>query len=386
MSLANLLSIKQQLELQKRSIQFICAAVSLVVVVVFTGVFSNSIWFSSTTTSFINRDPIHPQVTLPTFNGIAIYCNTTTLTRSSFNFRLHLDFKPKGKFLRGTNINPLLSQDILLTVDSKEIFFNGGQMMAARDFDLPLQTGNPNAYPFDSYDTTFYLDASTSVTGDGLQFDVPLSISITNSMDEWRTDFILEDSSPSKNDTSIKVSITFTRGISQKFFSLFIVVLMWVMSMGNYLIDLGVFLMAMSHVWLQQKIEAPTTGVVTSMLFALPAVRNMQPGQPPIGCTADVVGFFWNMSLVAAAALILLYRYSKQQRGAVVFLKFDDEPSVVDIKSTDFKMSDPSSSGVQKTQTTETRPERSHSIPKPYLNDTKNNDGEEIALLNIERK
>ncbi|KAJ3259658.1 hypothetical protein HK103_001919 [Boothiomyces macroporosus] len=212
-------------------------------------------------------------------------------------------------------------------------------------------------------------------------------------MDEWRTDFILEDSSPSKNDTSIKVSITFTRGISQKFFSLFIVVLMWVMSMGNYLIDLGVFLMAMSHVWLQQKIEAPTTGVVTSMLFALPAVRNMQPGQPPIGCTADVVGFFWNMSLVAAAgnftlkqALILLYRYSKQQRGAVVFLKFDDEPSVVDIKSTDFKMSDPSSSGVQKTQTTETRPERSHSIPKPYLNDIKNNDGEEIALLNIERK
>ncbi|KAJ3321399.1 hypothetical protein HDV06_004384 [Boothiomyces sp. JEL0866] len=198
-------------------------------------------------------------------------------------------------------------------------------------------------------------------------------------MDEWRTEFVLEDSSPTKNDTSFKVSVSFTRAISQKFFSLFIVVLMWVMSMG-------VFLMAMSHVWLQQKIEAPTTGVVTSMLFALPAVRNMQPGQPPIGCTADVVGFFWNMSLVAAAALILLYRYSKQQRGAVVFLKFDDEPTEIEVKSVEFKHSEPSSSGIQKSEQVESKPERKFSIPKPYLNDTKNNDGEEIALLNIERK
>jgi hypothetical protein len=42
------------------------------------------------------------------------------------------------------------------------------------------------------------------------------------------------------------------------------------------------------------------------MLFALPAIRNIMPGSPPIGCTADVVGFFWNIAIISTAAIMLL--------------------------------------------------------------------------------
>ncbi|KAI8926398.1 hypothetical protein BC831DRAFT_229063 [Entophlyctis helioformis] len=41
--------------------------------------------------------------------------------------------------------------------------------------------------------------------------------------------------------------------------------------------------------------------VATALLFALPALRNSQPGAPPIGCTADVAGFFWNMLITGLA-------------------------------------------------------------------------------------
>jgi hypothetical protein len=57
------------------------------------------------------------------------------------------------------------------------------------------------------------------------------------------------------------------------------------------------------------------------MLFALPAVRNTQPGSPPIGITMDVVGFFWNLGLVTVAALVLLYRYSFQDSKLYVPLQ-----------------------------------------------------------------
>ncbi|KAJ3218567.1 hypothetical protein HK099_005013 [Clydaea vesicula] len=62
--------------------------------------------------------------------------------------------------------------------------------------------------------------------------------------------------------------------------------------------------------WMRdRKVEPPTIAVTTGMLFALPAVRNVQPGIPGIGCTADVIGFFWNMIMVATGAALLLTNY-----------------------------------------------------------------------------
>lgn len=53
-------------------------------------------------------------------------------------------------------------------------------------------------------------------------------------------------------------------------------------------------------------------GVVCTMLFALPAVRETMPGNPIIGCTSDLIGFFWNMGLIAISAILLLWRFSFQ--------------------------------------------------------------------------
>ena len=63
------------------------------------------------------------------------------------------------------------------------------------------------------------------------------------------------------------------------------------------------------------------------MLFALPNVRNTQPGNPPYGCTSDVVGFFWNILLVAVSGVSLLAVFVYQN-----FYHFDDDvPAKVDL-------------------------------------------------------
>ncbi len=43
-----------------------------------------------------------------------------------------------------------------------------------------------------------------------------------------------------------------------------------------------------------------------TLLFALPAVRAVQPGVPDVGAVIDVVGFFWNMALLALTSCWLL--------------------------------------------------------------------------------
>ncbi|KAF9370590.1 hypothetical protein CPB97_002633, partial [Podila verticillata] len=39
---------------------------------------------------------------------------------------------------------------------------------------------------------------------------------------------------------------------------------------------------------------------------ALPALRETQPGIPAIGCAADVLGFYWNMAIIAISSIMIL--------------------------------------------------------------------------------
>jgi hypothetical protein len=166
------------------------------------------------------------------------------------------------------------------------------------------------SYPFDVYAGDFYIEVAAF---DGLNQAtraVPISISMVNSMSEWSIGINITP--VVQNDFSvINADVVMNRGRTQKFFTLFVVIIMWAMS-------LGVFAMSIAHLWYSREVMPPTIGVVTSMLFALPAVRNTQPGAPPIGCTMDVVGFFWNMGLVAVGAMILLWRFSFQESKVYV--------------------------------------------------------------------
>ena len=91
---------------------------------------------------------------------------------------------------------------------------------------------------------------------------------------------------------SLYVTYLITRSITTRIFCVFVVIMMWLLS-------LNVFYLAVS-VWMRgRKVEPPTIAVAGALLFGLPALRNVQPAPPPIGTTADVFGFFWNMMLVS---------------------------------------------------------------------------------------
>lgn len=84
--------------------------------------------------------------------------------------------------------------------------------------------------------------------------------------------------------SSATFTITFNRTKGTRFFSIFIVILMWVLS--------GMMLtLVVDHVFLRPREPAPPTmGVCIALLFALPAVRGTQPEVPPIGVAVDVLG------------------------------------------------------------------------------------------------
>jgi hypothetical protein len=93
--------------------------------------------------------------------------------------------------------------------------------------------------------------------------------------------------------------MSFARASTVKFFSIFVMVVMW----G---VTIVVLLMTFSIVMRGRKIEIGMFSFLAALLFAFVALRNAQPGSPPIGSFSDYIAFFWAEILIALCLLSII--------------------------------------------------------------------------------
>lgn len=308
---------------------YISLVILFTFLVILTGVIGQ---IDGTFTKTLHRDSSDPSQLPQNFSGVSISSNFTSVDLDYYTYRLHFSFRPFGDYLDRTDLlQRSVSEDLFLAIDSDTISFLREEIMISKDLMMPIQSGFQSNYPFDGiirpksniivYQSEFFIHCVHVNNITNSKLDVPLSISISNSLQGWRSKITIQDVSATSDYSLINISIEMSRAISQKFFSLFIFALMWVLS-------LGIFLMAFTHIRYSKRVESPTLGVVTTMLFALPAVRNVQ-GTHVIGCLTDLTGFFWNMGLVASSgkikslmiAIFLIWRYSFQDSLPYVLSK-----------------------------------------------------------------
>ncbi|GIL56872.1 hypothetical protein Vafri_12165 [Volvox africanus] len=94
------------------------------------------------------------------------------------------------------------------------------------------------------------------------------------------------------------------RSAISRFVSIFIVLIMWILS-------IIIFTQALYIVWYRKldKVIEMASFTVT-VLFALPQLRSTQPGIPTeANLVIDMTGFIWNMALVSIASIIYLYMF-----------------------------------------------------------------------------
>ena len=98
------------------------------------------------------------------------------------------------------------------------------------------------------------------------------------------------------------IEAEFKRSVVTQFFSMFIITIMWVLSLSLFTLTITLYTR-------RRKVEPPTIAVAGALLFALPGLRNAQPGIPTLGCAADTAGFFWNMLLIALSIVLMMWNY-----------------------------------------------------------------------------
>jgi hypothetical protein len=103
-------------------------------------------------------------------------------------------------------------------------------------------------------------------------------------------------------DDYVGIDMTISRSSTVIFFSMFIAFLMWGATIGVLLLVLSVTLRG-------RKIEVGMFSFLSALLFAMVAVRNSQPGVPPIGTYSDFISFFWAEVILALCLMTILFTW-----------------------------------------------------------------------------
>jgi hypothetical protein len=215
---------------------------------------------------------------------------------------VRLEFKPHGSFLAADGAT--LARDLELFVSSatgKNIHeFKKGKRMNPVEAIVEIYEGEPMDYPFDTHtaELAFFFEPAAAKGGEtGGDESIPVAVQLGGSVAGLRidTDYDKENNKP---DHAV-IDISIQRATTAMFFSVFIMIAMWALTCGVVFLVYRVFA---GH----RKIEISMFSFLGALLFAFPALRNSQPGTPPIGTLSDFIAFFWAEVIIALSLLTVV--------------------------------------------------------------------------------
>jgi hypothetical protein len=154
-------------------------------------------------------------------------------------------------------------------------------------------------YPFDEHKAEMHFFFEPPGTAGGGAEPIPMAIDVTGTVAGLRIDAEFEKENAPESG-SIEISIE--RASTARFFSIFIMIAMWALTIGVVFLVYRVFA---GH----RKIEISMFSFLGALLFAFPALRNSQPGTPPIGTLSDFIAFFWAEVIIALSLLAVVLRW-----------------------------------------------------------------------------
>jgi uncharacterized protein DUF4436 len=104
------------------------------------------------------------------------------------------------------------------------------------------------------------------------------------------------------------IALHLARAINVISVSLIVMLMMTVLSMS-------LLAMAVRAAMAREKTDLLPLSVSISLIFGLPALRNIQPGVPPVGALVDYVTFIWAELIVAASAVIIVWTWLLRSRA-----------------------------------------------------------------------
>lgn len=230
-------------------------------------------------------------------NRIAAEAKIVTADPLKGDIAVRLTFTPEGAL---ATPDGKLARDLVLDVSAatgKHVYeFKKGRKMDPVETIVDIYEGEPMDFPFDEHEgqlAFFFAPAGEAAE------QIPVALELRGSVTGLRID---AEYGKENTDTNVVVDISICRARTTMFFSLFIMLAMWALAFGVVCLVFRVFAG-------QRKIEISMFSFLGALLFAFPALRNSQPGTPPIGTLSDFLAFFWAEVIIALSLLSVVLRW-----------------------------------------------------------------------------
>jgi hypothetical protein len=266
---------------------------------------------------------------------VAISVLVTGVNPVTQELTAQISLRPQGALARD-EVTPAVDLKLLINnVRSQQEFdFPQGNRMNPIEAVFPLN-GELNQYPFDRYGTTLWLlmttparkiEQQTSNLPESTEKKTPqgehFAVGATTLQQSTTVPLTI---SLSASTPGIKFAGNVTRESSQKVTGIELklrrtdnVIAVSILLM-MLMICLAMSLLAMV---LRAMTTGPRVGLIPlslsiSLIFGLPALRNVQPGVPPVGALGDYVSFIWAEVIVGVSAIIIIWTWLLRSREEV---------------------------------------------------------------------
>jgi hypothetical protein len=256
----------------------------------------------------------------------------TNANPATHELTAQVSFRLAGKIAKD-EVTPAVDLHLLLNNfrGQQEFDFPKDKRMNRIEAVFPLN-GDLNKYPLDRYDTTVRLLMTTparnaprevptipasitqhthptdelAISPSALLENAPvaLSISLSASVPGIRFEGNVSRGS-SQEPTGIVLHLTRARSVISV--SVIVMLMMTALSMS-------LLAMAIRAITTVERTDLLPLSVSISLIFGLPALRNIQPGVPPVGALVDYVTFIWAELIVAASAVIIVWTWLLRTR------------------------------------------------------------------------
>ena len=262
---------------------------------------------------------------------VSISIVVTNANPATHELTAQVSFRLSGNIAKD-EVTPAVDLHLLLNNfrGEQEFDFAKDKRMNRIEAVFPIN-GDLNKYPLDRYDTTVRLLMTTPARNAPAEVPkIPASITQhTHPTDELAVSpTALLQNAPVALSISLSASVpgirfegNVSRGSSQEptgivlhltratnviALSFFVMLMMTALSMS---------LLAMAvRARKAEKTDLLPLSVSITLIFGLPALRNIQPGIPPVGALVDYVTFIWAELIVAASAVIIMWTWLLRTR------------------------------------------------------------------------
>ena len=271
-------------------------------------------------------------------NHIEVDATLLSVDANKGDMVVRLEFQPKGEYTKDNG--DTLAKDVKLFTNGangkQETDFAKGKRMNPIEVTVSMFDGEVMDYPFDSHRGLLEMyfapgkeekksaeaakpaAAPTPAPTPAAESDeekkpekkaetaekdeddeVPIGVDFEGSLPGFKIG--AAKSKESTNDY-VGIDISVARASTTKFFSLFVMVMMWSLTIAVLLLTLSVVLRG-------RKVEVSMFSFTAALLFAFSTVRNAQPGTPPVGTYSDFISFFWAEVIIALCLVALVFTW-----------------------------------------------------------------------------